>query len=289
MNELLSLIGNTPLIRLNEIEKVLNCKSRLYAKLEYMNPFGSIKDRVALQIINDAENNGILKKGGTIIEATSGNLGIALAAISAIKGYRCIIFAPSNIQEKRLALIQAYGAEVMLTDEKEGIGGSITDAIKLSQENPDSFYCNQFSNPSSINTHYNSTACEIAKQMKEEADIIICGVGSGGTFMGLTKYFHGKRTKIYGVLPSTYPHKITGIGAGFIPSIVDNNLLKSNTILIDDETIEKYQRFILNTEGLLIGHSSAATLSALVKISENSALIGKNVVLIFADSGERYI
>lgn len=289
MNDtLLSLIGNTPLLRLYKFEKKLNTKTKIYAKLEFFNPFGSIKDRAAYQIITDAENQGLIKPNSTIIEATSGNMGISLAAISKIKGYNCIISMPENASQMRRNLIKSYGASLILTPSKLGMKGSIDKAIEAFDCKNNSFYVNQFSNDSSIKAHYISTAPEIESQIGGYPDMIICGIGSSGTAMGLGKYFICQGTKIMGVLPARYPHKIQGIGAGFTPNIFDNSLITEKILVSEDSTFDM-QKEILDLEGLFIGYSSAAVLLACKNIISSSNSKVENIVIIFADGGERYI
>ena len=288
MDSILDLIGNTPILRLKRIEEKHQLCARIFAKLEYLNPFGSIKDRVGDQMISDAESMGYITKGTRIIEATSGNLGIALAAICNVKGYKCHIVAPQNIHQQRLKIMQSYGAEVLLSSEKGGMHEAITEAKYLSETLSNCFYTNQFENYSSVVAHFRGTAPEIEHQLSAHPDIIICGVGSGGTLEGLHKYFLNKNTDIIGVLPANHPHKIAGIGAGFIPKIVNPDHL-DNSIYIDDSEIDPMIREANELMGISIGISSAAVLCAGLKIGKEKRYKDKNIVLIFADSGERYI
>jgi cysteine synthase A len=282
--EIFKSIGNTPLVRLYGFEKQKGIKAHIFAKLEYMNPFGSIKDRAAYQIIIDAEKSGILKPGGEIIEASSGNMGIALTAISQLKGYQCTIIMPENMSEKRKELIKSYGAELILTNAKHGMKGSINMLEKLKNEH--SFLPNQFRNISNALAHYISTAREIDLAIEGGTDAIICGIGSGGTISGLKKYFIN--SEVIGVVPSSKKDIIPGIGAGFTPFLVDNNTYKSAIKVTLQESIDA-RNCLLKTDGMFAGYSSGAVLSACEKICQNKDYQNKNIVLIFADSGERYI
>ena len=281
--EIFKFIGNTPLIRLYGFEKQKAIKARLFAKLEYMNPFGSIKDRAAYQMILDAEKNGILKADDEIIEASSGNMGIALAAISQLKGYKCTIIMPDNMSEKRKELIKSYGAKLILSDAKHGMKGSIEMLEKLKNEH--SFSPDQFNNASNALAHYISTAREIDLSLKKGTDVIICGIGSGGTISGLKKYF--KNSEIIGVLPSS-KDIIPGIGAGFTPHLVDKNTYKNAFEVTLQESIEA-RDCLLKTDGIFAGYSSGAVLSACEKVCQTKLYENMNIVLIFADSGERYL
>ena len=293
-NTLLEKIGNTPIKRLINYEKRYKLSSRIYAKIEYSNPFGSIKDRSALIMIKDAIDSGILQKGDTIIEATSGNLGISLAAISNILGYDCKIFMPENMSENRKNLITAYGAELILTDKNKGMQYSIQKAKKLSGANTNYCYINQFENFSNIDAHL-ITGKEITSEIPE-VDYIICGIGSGGTIMGLANHFINKSTKIIGVEPQASPilskgyagsHKIQGIGAGFIPKILDISLINDIITVSDEEAFEECKN-IKNTDNLSVGISSGAVLAACQKLCKKENLNNKIIVMIFADSGDRY-
>lgn len=282
--EILKFIGNTPFIRLYGFEKHNSIKSHVFAKLEYMNPFGSIKDRAAYRIIVDAEKNGILKSNREIIEASSGNMGIALAAISQIKGYKCTIIMPENMTEKRKELIKKYGAKLILTKADDGMKGSIDMIEKLKSEH--SFWINQFNNSSNTLAHYMSTAREIDLALKGSADTIICGIGSGGTISGLRKYF--VNSEIIGVLPASNEDVIPGIGAGFAPFLVDMNTYKSAVKISLQESLDARDG-LLKTDGIFVGYSSGAVLAACQKLCKAREDQNKNIVLIFADSGERYI
>lgn len=285
---ILETIGNTPVVRLREIEIENNIKSKLYAKLEHFNPFGSIKDRAALQIIQDAEAQSLIKSN-TIIEATSGNMGIALSAIARIKGYKCKIVMPENISESKKKLLQIYGAEIILTDSDEGMIGSLN-KVKEILKKSDAYYCNQFNNYSSIKAHYSTTAPEIDRKLNEKIDVIISGIGSGGTISGIGTYFKEKynHIKIVGVEPNSYPHKIQGIGAGFIPSILKLDIIDEIVKISYEEAYEARERLI-KVSSIFAGISSGAVLSAAIKLSNQIEYQEKNIVMIFADSGERYI
>lgn len=284
MRSILDTIGNTPIVRLEYFESLYNLKAHLYAKLEYFNPFGSIKDRAALRIIRDAENQGLLHNQ-VIVESSSGNLGVALSAISNIKGYKCIIVAPNNISETRKKLISKYNAEIILTDSKYGMSGANEIAQSICSK-INGFYCDQFNNESSILAHYTSTAPEIYKDMNNNIDVIICGIGSGGTITGIGKYFSevNQDTKIYGVLPDTFPHDIYGIGAGFTPSILNfdyiEDILYSSVKEANEACFD-----LLKYMSISVGKSSGAVLSKAIKLAQTDELKGKNIVMIFADRG----
>lgn len=293
-NTLLEKIGNTPIKRLMNYEKRFKLSSRIYAKIEYCNPFGSIKDRSALKMIKSAIEIGVLQKGDTIIEATSGNLGISIAAISNILGYDCKIIMPENMSENRKKLIKAYGAELILTDKNKGMRYSIQKAKELSEVNTNYYYINQFENLSNVEAHL-ITGEEITSKIPE-VDYIICGIGSGGTIIGLSNHFINKSTKIVGVEPQgspilskgyAGPHKIQGIGAGFIPKILDISLINDIIIVTDEEAFDECKN-IKNTDNLNVGISSGAVLAACKKLCKEENLNNKNIVMIFADSGDRY-
>lgn len=284
-NSIISLIGNTPLIRLHEYEKNYGINANLHVKLEYLNPFGSIKDRAALQIISDAEEIGVLKHGNEIIEASSGNMGIALSAISNIRGYKCTIVMPENVSQRKIGLIKRYCANVVLT--KGGMAESIKIAKEIASKEKSVFYCDQFNNISSVNAHLYSTAQEIYSQI-DRVDAIICGIGSGGTATGLYRYYKNTNTQVYGVLPLDNNY-IEGIGAGFIPSILEVKIM-DNIIQVSRDDATKSCLEILKSEGILIGISSGAVLSACKILCQGTDRYrNKNIVLIFADGGERYI
>lgn len=290
MNNILDLIGNTPLIQLLGFEKKYSINAELFAKIEYLNPFGSIKDRVALQIINDAEKEGRLTRPATVIEATSGNLGIALSAVSLLKGYCSHLVMPNNTSLKKLRMIESFGANITLTDVKKGMQGAIEKACEICKNTPCSYYVDQFNNYSSISAHRNSTAPEIINQMHNNIDIIITGIGSGGTISGIAEHFKEIKhpARIIGVLPSSFPHNIQGIGAGFVPQILRNDLI-DEIIKIDDKDAYKCANRLSNSDALYIGPSSGAVLAAAIKLSDLQENYGKKILMIFADGGERYI
>lgn len=282
----LEIIGNTPLVSLKNIENYFYLNVHVFAKLEYFNPFGSIKDRAAFQIINDAK----ISPKDRIIEATSGNMGIALSAISKIKGHKATIIMPENASEARKKIIASYGADLILTDAESGMTGAIEKAKEILSIEPNIYYANQFNNPSSVKAHYLKTAPEIYRQTEKDVDVIICGIGSGGTIMGISSYSkkYSPRTEIIGVLPTNFPHKIQGIGAGFVPKILDTNAI-DKIIYVNDEEAFFHQQILLNKEGIMAGISSGAVLAAAIVQLRSKQYIDKKVVLIFPDSGERYI
>ena len=288
MKSILDTIGNTPIIRLEYIEKLYKLKAYLYAKLECFNPFDSIKDRVALKIITDAENQG-LRNNIAIIESSSGNLGTALAAIANIKGYKCIIVTPDNISETRKKLIKGYNAELILTDSKYGMSGATEKAQSISTK-INGFYCDQFNNIYSVLAHYTTTAPEINEDMNGDIDAIVCGIGSGGTITGIGKYFKeiNPQTKIYGVLPDTFPHNIYGIGAGFKPSILNSDYVYDILYSSGNEANDM-RNCLLKHMSISIGPSSGAVLSKAIKLAQNNEFDQKNIVMLFADGGENYI
>ncbi len=288
MNSILRTIGNTPLVRLQAIEEALDLKGKLYAKLEYFNPFGSIKDRAAYKMILDAEASGLLSSK-TVIEATSGNLGISLSAICCVKGYKCIIAMPENMSDTRKKLLKSYGASLILTKSSLGMSGSINKVNSILQ-NTDAFYCDQFNNPSNIASHIEGTAPEIDIESQGKVDAIISGIGSGGTISGLGRYFKERYrdVQIFGVEPNTFPHKIQGIGAGFTPSILDHSVI-DKIFTISYESAQYKSKLLISCSGIFAGVSSGAVLSLGIDLAKQNKYRNKNIVLIFADGGERYI
>ena len=289
-NNILETIGNTPTVQLKSTE----FKCNLYAKLEFFNPFGSVKDRAALQIINDAEKSQKLKKRMRIVEATSGNMGISLCAIGVIKEYKTTIIMPENMSEMRKNLIKSYGGELILTDADKGMKGAI-EVLNKFDENI--FKAHQFENMSSVMAHILHTAPEIDKQMNKKVDAIICGIGTGGTITGIANYFYQRNVKIIGVEPKESPflskgyssaHGIQGIGAGFCPKILNINLIDEIMCVSYNEAISSSKQ-ILNRDGLFVGISSGAVYAAAKKIANREEFADKNIVLIFADGGERYL
>lgn len=293
------LVGNTPLLQLTNYMKNRNLWANLVAKLEYFNPAGSVKDRVALAMIEKAEAQGLLKPGSVIIEPTSGNTGIGLAAVAAAKGYRIIITMPETMSIERRQLLMAYGAELVLTRGTEGMKGAIAKAKELSKETPNSFIPGQFENPVNPQVHRDSTGPEIWRDTQGKVDIFVAGVGTGGTITGVGEYLKGKNSavKVVAVEPASSPvlsggaagpHKIQGIGAGFVPKTL-------NTQVYDEViTIENHEAFstvgdLAKEEGILVGISSAATVLAGSKLAQRQENRGKNIVMLLPDTGERYL
>ncbi|MEG2719721.1 MAG: cysteine synthase A [Oscillospiraceae bacterium] len=294
-----SLIGKTPLMELINYEKENKLNAKVFAKLEYFNPGGSIKDRVAFEMIDDAEKRGILKKGGTIIEPTSGNTGIGLCAVAASKGYKIIITMPETMSVERRLLMKAYGAELVLTEGSKGMSGAIEKADELSKTIENSFLAGQFVNPANPNAHYKTTGAEIWEDIDGNVDLLVACVGTGGTISGTGKYLREKNPnlKIIAVEPLTSnvlsggkagTHKIQGIGAGFIPEILDTKIY-DEIITIDNDECFLACRELAKNEGILVGISSGAALCATKKVAMRSENKGKNIVVIFPDTGERYL
>lgn len=293
------LIGNTPLLRLNNIEKKYGLCAKLYAKLEYFNPAGSVKDRVGKAMLQDAFETGVLNKDTVIIEPTSGNTGIGLAAVAAVKGYKVIIVMPETMSKERRKLIAAYGAELVLTDGAKGMAGAIEKANELSKEIPNSIIAGQFVNPSNWKAHYKTTAPEIYDALNGKVDFFVSGVGTGGTITGVGKFFKEKNQniKIVGVEPSgsavlsgksAGKHSIQGIGAGFIPEILDKSVI-DQIICVSDEDSISFARKMGKLEGFLVGISSGAALWAATELAKREENQNKNIVVILADSGDRYL
>lgn len=298
-NSFPELIGRTPIVRLNRIENEFSNGAMLYAKLEYFNPAGSIKDRAALSMIEAAIKSGALKEGGAIIEPTSGNTGIGIAAISASLGYKAIIVMPDTMSVERQKIIRAYGAEVVLTDGTLGMAGAIAKAEELHKELDGSIIAGQFTNEANPLAHYNTTAKEIFDDMNGEIDILVSCVGTGGTISGCAKFLKEKNPdiRVVAVEPtgSPYlskgiagPHKIQGIGAGFIPEILDTGAYDEIITITDDEAYDA-TRLIARYEGYLVGISSGAAISAAIKLSKRDENRGKKIVVILPDTGERYL
>ena len=274
---------------MQEFEKINRINARIYAKIEYHNPFGSIKDRAALNVIEKAEKNCQLHHNSCIIEATSGNMGIALAGISQIKGYSCKIIMPENMSEARKKLITQYGAELILTTAELGMQGSINIANELRAQDKNIYYTDQFNNFACIDAHKLFTAPEIDRQLKGSVDIIISGIGTGATIRGLAEYFKNINSKIeiVGILPSSFPHGIQGIGAGFNPPFLDE-YVPNKIIYIDSAEALEEKSNIYKSDGLFVGLSSGAVISGLKKLLNVKEYKNKNIVLIFADGGDRY-
>lgn len=293
------LIGNTPLMELAHIQKKYELKAKIFAKLEFLNATGSAKDRVAKAMIIDAENDGRLKKDSVIIEPTSGNTGIGLASVGTARGYRVIIVMPDTMSKERCTLIKAYGAEVVLSDGTKGMAGAIEKANELAQEIPNSFIPDQFSNPSNPKVHKETTGPEIWNDTNGNVDIFVAGVGTGGTITGVGEFLKSKKSdvKIVAVEPEASPllskgiagsHKIQGIGANFVPSILNTNIY-DEIIPVSNEDAYAMGKAIGNTEGILVGISSGAALSAAIKVAQRKENEGKNIVVFFVDSGDRYL
>ncbi len=292
---LTELVGNTPMLKLNQIEKENNLTGQLYAKLEKFNPAGSVKDRVALEIIEDAERNGRLKPGSVIIEPTSGNTGIGIAMIGRLKGYKVILTMPSSMSEERRQVLKAYGAELVLTDASLGMQGAVDKANELLNSYPNAIIAGQFTNPANVQAHYKTTGPEIWEQMDGKVDIYVATVGTGGTLSGTAKYLKEKNPniKIIAVEPKESPliseghagsHGIQGIGANFIPEILDRDII-DEVYPITTEEAYAVSREIAEKEGVLVGISAGAAVAA----AKHYAVDGKNVVVILPDSGERYL
>lgn len=297
--KLTELIGNTPLLELTATEQVYNTEAKIIAKLEYFNPAGSIKDRIAFAMITDAEKKGLLSQGGVIIEPTSGNTGIGLAFVAASKGYKLILTMPETMSVERRMLVKALGAQVVLTPGAEGMKGAIQKAHDLNKEIEGSIILNQFENEANPTVHYHTTAEEIWKDTNGQVDIVVGGVGTGGSISGI-----GKRLKEYNpalqvvaVEPADSPvlsegragaHKIQGIGAGFVPKTFNADIVDTIITIQNDEAI-KAARDVAKREGLLVGISAGAALSAALKLATNPENKGKRIVVIFPDTGERYL
>lgn len=291
------LIGHTPLLELRNIEKIENLKSKIFAKIEYLNPTGSIKDRTAYSLIAEAEKKGLLKKDSVIIEPTSGNTGIGLAAIGVSKGYKVIIVLPENFSIERRKMIKAYGAEIALSKAEEGMKGAVDLANKLAKEYPNSFIPSQFDNPDNPLIHYTSTGPEIYEDTDGNIDYLVAGVGTGGTISGVGKYLkqQNKEIQIIAVEPAsspllskgeTGPHAIQGIGPNFVPSILDRSVIDKIMSITNEDAIN-YAKYINKSEGILVGISSGAALKAAIDIASKEE--NKNIVVILPDSGDRYL
>jgi cysteine synthase A len=292
------LIGNTPLVEVGHIEEKFGLKARVLVKLEYFNATGSVKDRVAKAMIEDAEEKGILKPGATIIEPTSGNTGIGLAAIATAKGYRTIIVLPETMSVERRNIIKAYGAEIVLTSGYKGMTGAIAKAEELKNEIEGSMIAGQFVNPANPDAHRRTTGPEIWNDTDGEVDAFVAGVGTGGTITGVGEYLKSKNDKIeiIAVEPATSPvlsqgkpgpHKIQGIGAGFVPEILNTKIYDS-VVPVDNDDAFEYARLISHTEGILVGISAGAALYAAIEWAKKPENEGKTIVALLPDSGDRY-
>lgn len=290
------LVGNTPLVQIN---KSNNTKANIYAKVEYFNPTGSVKDRIAKSMIEDAEQKGLINKDTLIIEPTSGNTGIGLAAIATSKGYKAVIVMPDTMSVERRNLMKAYGAKVVLSDGTKGMKGAIEKANELKEENPNAFIPGQFNNPSNPIAHYKTTGPEIYNDLEGKVDVLVGGIGTGGTISGAGKYLKEKNPnlKIIGVEPASSPvltkgqsgpHKIQGIGAGFVSDALDRSIL-DEVITVENEDAFAYSRKLSHNEGILVGISSGAAFKAALEIAQRKEYEGKNIVVILPDGGDRYM
>lgn len=292
------LVGGTPLLQLTNLEKELGLKANLLAKVEYFNPAGSVKDRVAKRMILDAEDAGILKEGSVIIEPTSGNTGIGLASLAAVKGYRMILTMPDTMSVERINILKAYGAEIVLTEGAKGMAGAIEKAKELADTMENSFIPDQFGNPSNPKAHYLSTGPEIWEDTDGQVDVFVAGVGTGGTLTGTGRYLKEKNPniKIVAMEPASSPllskgyagsHKIQGIGANFVPEILDQDLY-DEVVTVENEDAIAMGRKIARCEGILVGISSGAAVCAAVELAKRPENEGKNIVVVLPDSGDRY-
>ena len=292
------LIGNTPLVQLKTTQERLGVNCNLFAKIEGLNPGGSIKDRVAKAILDDAETSGRLQKGGTVVEATSGNTGIGLALVASVRGYKAVIVMPDTMSAERRKLIKAYGGEVVLTDGRLGMKGAVEKAEEICKNTPNSIVAGQFTNLAGVKAHYEGTAPELYAQTDGKIDVFVAGVGTGGTLTGVGRYLKERgECKVIAVEPAASPllsqgkagaHKLQGIGANFIPEILDRTVYDEVITASDDEAYE-WARYLSKEEGLFVGISSGAAFSAAVKAAKRKENEGKNIVVIFPDDGGRYL
>lgn len=293
------LIGKTPLLELTHIEKQLNLNAKILAKLEYLNPAGSAKDRVAKAMIDDAEKSGKLKKGSVIIEPTSGNTGIGLALVAAARGYRIIIVMPETMSVERRQIMKAYGAELVLSDGAKGMAGAIEKADELAAEIPDSFVAGQFVNPANPKAHFDTTGPEIYEDTDGNVDIFVASVGTGGTITGVGEYLKSKNPniKVVAVEPASSAvlsggkagaHGIQGIGAGFVPEVL-NTEIYDEIIAVPDDDAFKTGKLIGRSEGVLVGISSGAAAFAAIELAKRPENEGKNIVVLLPDTGDRYL
>lgn len=297
--DITELIGQTPIVKLSNIEKKYDLNANILAKLEYFNPGGSAKDRVALNMINRAEESGTLKKGATIIEPTSGNTGIGIALVAAARGYNAIMVMPDTMSVERIKLTKAYGANVVLTEGVLGMAGSVAKAEELAAEIPGAIIAGQFVNPANPESHYLTTGPEIWQQTDGEVDFLVCGVGTGGTITGTGAYLKEKNPdiKIIAMEPSDSPllsggkagpHAIQGIGANFVPETLDTKIYDEIITITKDEAFEG-MKAVAAEEGVFVGISSGAALMAAIKVAKREENAGKNIVVVLVDTGERYL
>ena len=293
------LIGRTPLLELTHIEKELGLKAKILAKLEYFNPAGSVKDRIAKAMIDDAEQKGLLKEGSVIIEPTSGNTGIGLASVAAARGYRIIIVMPDSMSVERRQLMKAYGAELVLTEGAKGMKGAIARAEELAKEIPSSFLPGQFVNPANPRAHFETTGPEIYEDTDGKVDYFVAGVGTGGTITGTGEYLKSKNPaiRVVAVEPKTSamlstgvagPHKIQGIGAGFVPQVLDTKVY-DEIIPVENDDAFTTGRLVGRKEGVLVGISSGAALWAAIELAKRPDSEGKTIVVLMPDTGDRYL
>lgn len=293
------LIGKTPLLELTHIEKKLDLNARILAKLEYFNPAGSVKDRIAKAMIDDAEEKGLLKPGSVIIEPTSGNTGIGLASVAAARGYRLVIVMPETMSVERRQIMKAYGAELVLTDGSQGMKGAIEKADELAKEIPNSFIPGQFVNPANPKAHFEHTGPEIFEDTNGEVDIFVAGVGTGGTVTGVGQYLKSRKpeVRVVAVEPASSavlstgvagPHKIQGIGAGFVPKVL-NTKVYDEIITVSNEDAFATGKLIGKSEGVLVGISSGAAVHAAVELAGRQENAGKTIVVLLPDTGDRYL
>ena len=293
------LVGNTPLLELSHIEKEYDLQAKVFAKLEYFNPAGSVKDRVARAIIDDAESKGLLKHGATLIEAKSGNTGIGLACVGCARGYKVVIVMPETMSVERRKLMLAYGASLVLTDGAKGMKGAIDKANELHEQIDGSILAGQFVNPANPKAHYETTAPEIWRDTDGNVDVFVAGVGTGGTITGVGRYLKEKNpnVKIVAVEPFSSPvlskgvsgaHKIQGIGAGFVPDVLDTSVY-DEVIAVKDEDAFETAREVGKKEGVLVGISSGAALFGALQVAKRPEYAGKNIVVLLPDTGDRYL
>lgn len=293
------LIGNTPLMELCNLKNELELSANIFAKLEFLNPAGSIKDRAALYMINDAEEKGLLSAGGTVIEATSGNTGIGLAAVCTARGYDAVIVMPDTMSVERIKIMESFGAKVVLTDGKYGMSGAIKKAEEIKEQTENSIIAGQFYNPSNPKAHFETTGPEIFSALDGKIDALVCGVGTGGTITGIGRYLKSKNPdiKVIAVEPKSSPvlsegvsgsHKIQGIGANFVPENLDTDIYDKIITVADDDAFE-YARLVCKRESLSVGISAGAALCAAVSLAKESDMQGKNIVVVFPDTASRYL